>query len=359
VGVRPLVGLATKVVKLLAEPCSCPGAFHRGMRLMAIDGFVVDVPDSPANDRVFGRPGSDRGRAAFPQVEVLALCEVGTHVLWRWLIKPCSWDERPMADRLLRDLDQDMLLLWDRNFLSYERVRTVLARGGHLLARINDWPVFTPIGRLSVGSFLARLYRTPIDRKHDRDGIPVRLIEYTFDDPGRPGARQKHRLLTTLLDPNLDPAVVLIELYHQRWEQELAIDELKTHEMERPVLRSQTPAGVIQELYALLLDHFVVRVLMHESARRAGIDPRRLSFTATIKILRCRIPACPRSRRGQQSWWENLLAEVAEERLEERRNRINPRVIKRKYSKWKVKRPHHRHYPQPAKNFRDGIVMLR
>ena len=359
VGVRALVGLAAKVVRLLGEPCSCAGAFYRGMRLMAVDGFVVDVPDTPQNVRVFGRPGSDRGRAAFPQVRVVALCEVGTHVLWRWLIKPCGWDERPMADRLLRDLGPDMLLLWDRNFLSYDRVRAVQARGAQLLARVSDWPVFTPIRRLSDGSFLARLYRSPVDRKHDRDGIPVRLIEYTFDDPNRPGAGRKHRLLTTLLDEVADPAAALIELYHQRWEEELAIDELKTHEMERPVLRSQTPGGVIQELYALLLDHFVVRVLMHEAARREGIDPRRLSFTATIKILRCRIPACPRGRRGQGNWWESLLCEVAEERLPDRRNRINPRVIKRKYAKWKVKRPHHRHYPQPAKSFRDGLVMIR
>ena len=359
VGVRPLVLLAQRTVKLLAEQ-STPGAFYRNLRLMALDGFVVDVPDTPANERVFGRPGSDRGRSAFPQVQVTALCEAGTHVMWKWLLKPCTWDERPMAEVLLPELQSDMLLLWDRNFLSYQRVKAVISTGAHLLARITNWPVFRPIQRLSDGSFLARIYRTPTDRKHDRDGITVRLIEYTFNDPNRPGKGQKHRLLTTLLDEKLDPAVTLIELYHERWEEELSIDEIKTHEMERPTLRSQTPAGVIQELYALLLDHFVVRVLMFEAAQRAGerLDPRRLSFTATIKILRCRIPECPRSKAAQQRWWEDLLAEVAEECLPPRRNRINPRVIKRKYSKWKVKRPCHRRYPQPAKSFRDGIKML-
>jgi hypothetical protein len=359
-GVRPLVLLAQRTVRLLAES-STPGAFYRGMRLMALDGFVVDVADSPANQRVFKRPGSDRGRSAFPQVQVVALCEAGTHVMWKWLFKPCTWDERPMANVLLSALQANMLLLWDRNFLGYERVKVVVGTGAHLLARVTNWPVFEPIRRLSDGSFLARLYRTPTDRRHDRQGVTVRLIEYTFDDPNRPGKGEKHRLLTTLLDEMLDPAVSLIGLYHERWEEELSIDEIKTHEMERPVLRSQTPAGVIQELYALLLDHFVVRVLMFEAARRGeeGIDPRRLSFTGAIKILRCRIPECPGGKKAQQRWWEDLLGEIAEETLPPRRNRINPRVIKRKYSKWKVKRPNHRHYPQPTKSFREGIVMLR
>jgi hypothetical protein len=364
-GVKPLVKLAQQTVRLLAEP-STPGAFYWGLReaspplrVMALDGFTLDVPDMPANQRVFGRPGSDQGQSAFPQVRVVALCEAGTHVMWKWLIKPYRWDEKPMSEKLLRHLQPDMLLLWDCNFLSYDRVKRVRQQGAHLLARISSWPIFRPIRRLSDGSFLAKLYRTPRDRKHDRNGIWVRIIEYSFDDPHRPGAGEKHRILTTLLSENLDPALELIDLYHQRWEEELGIDEIKTHEMERPVLRSQTPAGVIQELYALFLDHFIVRVLMHEAAKKHAIDPRQLSFTGTIKILRCRIPECPANRVGQRRWWKKLLAEVSEERLPPRRNRLNPRVIKRKFSKWKVKRRRHRRYPQPTKSFRASVVMLR
>ena len=187
----------------------------------------------------------------------------------------------------------------------------------------------------------------------------MRIIEYTFEDPGRPGSGESHRLLTTLLDDKLDPAKALIVLYHERWEEELTIDELKTHQRERPVLRSQTPGGVVQELYGLLLGHYVIRVLMQEAAATQGIDPRRLSFTATLKILRCRLPACPRSERGLQRWYHDLVAEVAEEVLEKRRNRINPRVIKRKMSNWKKKRPVHRNYPQPTKEFGAAIVMRR
>lgn len=162
------------------------------------------------------------------------------------------------------------------------------------------------------------------------------------------------------MDPALDPAKTLIELYHVRWEEELSIDEIKTHEMEaRLTLRSQTPAGVIQELYALLIDHFVVRLLMFEAAQGKAIAPLRISFTGTLKILRCRIPDCPRRLSSQRRWWTNLLEEIGEEVIERRRNRINPRVIKRKMSKWKKKRPEHRRYPQPGKNFRDWIVMIR
>jgi hypothetical protein len=150
----------------------------------------------------------------------------------------------------------------------------------------------------------------------------------------------------------------LIVLYHERWEQELAIDELKTHQRARPVLRSQTPRGVVQELYGLLLGHYLVRVLMQEAARRQGIDPQRVSFTGTLKILRCRLPECPRSRVGRDRWYQSLLSEIGEEVLPERRNRINPRVIKRKMSNWKKKRPEHRHYPQPSKEFHEAIVML-
>ena len=151
---------------------------------------------------------------------------------------------------------------------------------------------------LDDGSYLSKIYRNSGDRKNDRNGILVRIIEYTFDDPGRPGSGEPHRLLTTLLDETLDPAETLIVLYHERWEEELTIDELKTHQRERPVLRSQTPAGVVQELYGLLLGHYVIRVLIQEAAATRGIDPRRLSFTATLKILRCRPARVPQRASG-------------------------------------------------------------
>jgi hypothetical protein len=356
-GLAPFRALAKTVVRLLGKP-DAPGAFYRGMRLMALDGFVLDLPDTPENERVFGRPGSGRAPGAFPQARVLALCETGSHVLWRWLIKSIRIGEVTMAHHLLGCLEKGMLLLWDRGFFSYQTIREVLDRRAELLARVKNGLIFQPFRRLSDGSYLAKVYRTPRDRRKDQNGIIVRIIEYTFDDPGRPGCGIMHRLLTTLLDETLDAARTLIELYHERWEEELAIDEVKTHQRERPILRSRTPLGVLQEIYGLLLGHYAVRVLMYEAAVAKGIDPQRISFTATLKILRCRLPECPSSLRCLRTWHKALLEEIGEEILPDRRNRINPRVIKRKMSRWEKKKPKHCRYPQPAKEFRPAIVLL-
>lgn len=356
-GVAPLQQLTQQAVELKATP-DTPEAFYHGLRLMALDSFVVDVPDSASNARVFGRPGSGRSPAAFPQARVLALCEVGTHVLWRALTKPCRRGEVTMAPSLLRHLQKDMLLLWDRGFFSYDLLQQVEQRGAKLLARVKKNLIFQPIRRLADGSYLAKAYTSAAQRKRDQGGIVVRIIEYTFNDPGRPGSGEKHRLLTTLLDAYKHPAKRLIRLYHERWEEELTIDEVKTHQRERPVLRSETPAGVVQEIAGLLLAHYVVRVLMCEAAAKNGVAPRRLSFTGTLKVLRCRLPECPKSPQALERWYEDLLAEVAEEVLPRRRNRINPRVIKRKMSNWRKKRPEHRRYPQPTKNFRQSVVLL-
>jgi hypothetical protein len=357
VGVAPLRRLAETVIELLAQP-DTPRTHYAGLRLMALDSFVVDVPDTPANERAFGRPKSGRAPGAFPQARVLSLCEVGTHVLWRWLIKPHRRGEVPMARYLLRFLPENTLLLWDRNFLSYELVAQVRQRKAHLLARIKKNLIFTPIKQLADGSYLAKLYPSPRHRDRDEGGLVVRIIEYTFDDPGRSGCGQKHRLLTTLLTASRHPAVRLIELYHERWEEELAIDELKTHQRERPVLRSETPAGVVQEIYGLLLAHFIVRKLACEAATTACCPPREISFVNTLKILRCRLPEAPRNRASLAEWYARLVAEVAEERLPPRRDRINPRVIKRKMSNWAKKTAKHRDSPQPTKKFRQSIVML-
>jgi Insertion element 4 transposase N-terminal/Transposase DDE domain len=356
-GVAPLQRLAQQAVDLQATP-QTPEAFYHGLRLMALDSFVVDVPDSAANAGVFGRPGSHRSPAAFPQARVLALCEVGTHVLWRTLTKPCHRSEVTMAASLLRFLQKDMLLLWDRGFLSYDLVQQVLRQDAQLLARIKNNLVFRALRRLRDGSYLAKLYPSPRHRARNEGGIRVRIIEYTLDEPGQPGSGPKHRLLTTLLAARRHPGKQLIVLYHERWEEELALDEVKTHQRERPVLRSETPAGVVQEIAGLLLAHYVVRVLMSEAAKPHHLPPRRLSFTGTLKVLRCRLPECPKSRQGLERWYQDLLAEIAEEILPKRRNRINPRVIKRKMSNWRKKRPEHRQYPQPTKKFRQRVQIL-
>lgn len=363
-GLRAMAYLCRQVVRPLADPDTTPRGFYRGLRLMALDGFVLDVADSAANDAAFGRPGSGRGESAFPQVRVLALCEAATHVLWRWSVKRCGVGESTMVPSVLRHLRSGMLLLWDRNFFKYAHVKRVLGRGAHLLARVKTGLVFHPLQRLPDGSYLAKAYRNAADRKRDRDGILVRVIEYTLDDPTRAGHKQKHRLLTTLLDPATYPALELIELYHVRWEQELVIDELKTHQMAGlggrggAVLRSQTPAGVFQEVFGLMLAHYVVRTVMAKAAARAAVPPTRLGFTATVRILRLRLAQFPSGPAPQQHWWDALLAEVGREVLPPRRDRVNPRVTKRKMSKWPKKRAIHYDCPQPTKPFRETVAIL-
>ncbi len=357
VGIAPLRLLTEEVVRLEGRSEDAH-SFYEGMRLMAIDSFVVDLADSPANERAFGRPGSGRAAGAFPQARVLSLCEAGTHVLYRSLIKPHRRSEVPMTRYLLRFIEENMLLLWDRNFLSYRLVEQVLAKKAHLLARVKKNMVFKPVQRLKDQSFLAKLYPSARHRDRDVGGILVRIVEYTFNDPGRPGSGETHRLLTTLLDARKHPAQRLIVIYHERWEEELSIDELKTHQRERPVLRSETPAGVVQEIYGLLLGHYVIRKLMCEAAVTANCEPRNLSFVNTLKILRCRLPEVPRSAAGIRLWYTTLLEEVAEERIEPRRDRVNPRVIKRKMSNWPKKRLKHPDFPQPTMPFLKSIVML-
>jgi hypothetical protein len=363
-GVAPLRRLFQEVVHPLASPAT-PGAFYQGLRLMGIDGTVLDVPDSPANDKTFGRPsGGNRGDGAFPQVRKLSLVELGTHVEVAFQIKPCTVSEQAMLPSVLRHVTRDMLLIWDRNFFSYELWKTLNLGEIKVLARVKANLILRPILRLSDGSYLAKIYPTAYAREKDRDGIVVRVIKYKLDDPQRVGHEEEHTLLTNLLDEKMYPAGELVPGYHERWEHELVYDEQKTHQDPRRAskpahLRSETPAGVVQELYALSLGHFAVRALMFEAAEREHVDPDRLSFTGCFQILQCRLPECDaRTPRSFQQWCDSLLWELGQERTEPRRNRVNPRVIKRKMSKWLKKRPEHRHPPPLTKTFNESVVML-
>jgi hypothetical protein len=364
-GVAPVRQLFDQVVRPLAAP-DTPGAFYRGLRLMGFDGVVLDVPDSPANAAAFGRPSAGpRGDGAFPQIKKLSLVELGTHVEVAFTVKHAHGDERAMAAALLRHLTPEMLLLLDRGFYSYELWRQLERRSVKLLARVVKSLVLQPIRVLADGSYLAKIDKNAYDRQKDRDGITVRVLRYTLDDPQRVGHGEEHVLITNLFDEETYPAHELIVLYHERWEEELTFDEQKTHQDPRRAtkpaqLRSETPAGVIQEVYAVSLGHFVIRSLMFEAAATAGLDPDRLSFTGCFQILKCRLPECDsRTPESFASWYQGLLWELQQERIEPRRNRINPRVIKRKMSKWKKKRPEHRHLPPLKKTFPESVVMTR
>ena len=362
-GVAPLRRLFLRTVRPLAT-LETPGAFYRGMRLMGIDGVVYNLPDRPANEVVFGRPcGGDRGEGAFPQLRKVSLVELGTHVEVAFVAKPITTGEQAVLTALFKHLPDDALLLWDRGFCSYELWKLLDSRHNRILARVKSNLILRPIKQLRDGSYLAKIYPRPYDREKDRNGIVVRVIRYKLDDPQRVGHDEEHVLITNLFDEQLYPAAELISLYHERWDEELVFDEQKTHQDPRRAskpahLRSETPAGVIQELHALSLAHFVVRAMMFEAAKSQKLDPDRLSFTGCFQILQCRLPEChPASPASLSSWYEALLWEMSRERVEPRRNRINPRVIKQKMSKWKKKRPEHFHPPPLKKTFVESVVM--
>jgi hypothetical protein len=298
-GPRPVFLLFHRLAGPAAPP-ELPGAFLFGLRLMAIDGSTLDLPDTPDNARAFGRPTTDRGNraGAFPQVRLVWLVEAGTHVLCDLILRPYRCGEAPAARRLLRSVGAGMLVMWDRGLHSYAMLQGARDRRAEVLGRVGKAIVLAPEELLSDGSCLASVYPSPTHRRRRTGGILVRVIEYAIDDPARPGRGERYRLVTSLLDPRQYPAATLAAEYHQRWEVESTADEVKVHQADRrpaPHVRSRRPREVVQEVYGLALTHLAVRLTMVEAAARADLDPDRLSFTGTLRLLR---RAVPRFQRG-------------------------------------------------------------
>jgi len=288
VGWQPLQQLHDALVRPIAVPAT-QGAWYRRWRLVSLDGSTLDVADEAGNARAFGRPAASRGASAFPQLRFVALVENGTHVLFGTRCGPYATGETTLAPEVLRCLRPGMLCLADRLFFGYALWTQAATTGADLLWRVKHNLQLPCERRLPDGSYLSRIYPSTTARRHGRQGVVVRVIEYTLE--GVPGAEPVYRLLTTILDPAAAPAADLAALYHERWEIETAFDELKTHlRGARIVLRSKTPALVTQEFYGLLLAHFAVRGLMHEAALTAGEDPDRLSFLHAVRVIRRKLP---------------------------------------------------------------------
>jgi hypothetical protein len=271
------------------------GAFLGELRLMAVDGTTLDVADTPANARAFGRPTTHRGAGAFPQLRVVALIETGTHALCDAVLRPFRGGEAPAARHLLRSVGPGMLLLWDRGFHGYDLLQRTRARGADFLGRTKTNVVLPPTEELPDGSYLSAVYPSPKARRRREGGLAVRVVEYALDTPAGPGT-ERYRLLTSLLDPAAFPATILAATYHERWEVETALAEVKVHQWAHPrPLRSKHPRGVVQEVYGLLLAHLAIRTLMYQAARRDGVDPDRLSFTGALRVLRRAIPRAQRT----------------------------------------------------------------
>jgi hypothetical protein len=288
VGCRVMSQLFEQLVRPLATP-QTPGAFLGGLRVMAVDGTVFDVPDSQANARVFGYPASRPGtQAAFPKVRLVLLIEAGTHLIVDALMCPYRIGERVRVKKLLRSVTSGMLLMWDRGLHSYAMVTATLKQECAYLGRVPANVKFSVEQVLDDGSYLSWIAPDGKSKKKGGTKIQVRVIEYTIDSDDK---EQTYRLITSLMDIALFPALLLAAEYHQRWEIENTIDELKTHLNGRKnPIRSLKPRLVVQEVYGWLLGHYAVRCLMFQAAQMAGISPLRLGFTGTLKVIRRAIP---------------------------------------------------------------------
>ena len=274
-GAEPLRRLHDEVVRPIAAPGE-RDSWYAGRRLVSLDGSVLDLADEPSNREAFGAPGASRGAAAYPQPRFVSLVENGTHVLFGSRLGPYAESEITLARQLLPALEKDMLCLADRNFFGYPLWKQARGTGADLLWRVKKNLRLPVERRLEDGSYLSRVYSSERDRRRQTNGIKVRVIEYRLEGAGN--AEPLYRLLTSLLDEAAAPAPELAALYHQRWEIETALDELKTHlRGSKIVLRSKTPELVRQEFGGLLLAHFAIRDWMRQAADKGCRDPRRLS----------------------------------------------------------------------------------
>jgi hypothetical protein len=265
------------------------GAWYRRWRLVSLDGSCLDVADTAANRAVFGCPAASRGESAFPQLRLAALVENGTHVLFGARMGPYAEGETTLAHEVLKALRPGMLCLADRQFFGYALWQAAAATGADLLWRVKHNLRLPREAVLADGSYLTTVYPSDKGRRHRQGGIRVRVVEYRLE--GSAEAEPLYRLMTTILDPAKAPAAELAALYHERWEIEGALAELKTQlRGARVVLRSRTPELVRQEFWGLLLAHFAVRGLMHEAALQADEDPDRLSFSHAVRVVRRKAP---------------------------------------------------------------------
>lgn len=327
-----------------AEPAADADRW-RGLGLWGVDGSTLKVPDTIDNVEAFGLPGSSRGRPGYPQVRLVALMALRSHVLRGARFGPYrgkETGEQALAKELQPMIPDDSLTIFDKGFLNYGTLwRLHHDEGGepttrHFLIRAKTnlkWKTLTVLGS---GDELVEVSLSPQSRRKD-SGLPkkmtLRVISYQVE--GWP----KRRLLTSLLDPERFPAREVAALYHERWETELGYGEIKTTMLERKeALRSKKPNGVRQEIWGILLAYNLVRLMILEAAEEAGLPPTRISFKNSLHLIRtfCTVNAWmspPGTMKTELRMLREMLAVLI---LPERRpERHYPRHVKIKLSRYK------------------------
>jgi transposase IS4-like protein/DDE family transposase len=339
IGMEPLLELYTLLSEQWVAECDAQNQW-RGLRLFALDGSSLRIADTPANQEVYGRPGSKRSEAGYPQARVVGLLTLGSRLLADFVVG--SWDqgEQTLAQMLVGNLPAESLVVLDRNFVNYALYARIMALGSgrHFLCRGKKGLSGRVVRRLGPNDVLIEFQISPAQRKADPSlpaSIVLRQIDYRI-----PGFRPS-QLLTSLLDPQAYPAREIIELYHKRWEIEIAYDEIKTHTLEREeAIRSHNPDLVLQEIYGLLIAYNLVRVMMARAAIAAGVDPCRMSFRNSLLEIRDFFLLAGSAAPGTlpkhyRSLCEHLILLV----LPERRHRRHPRAVKIKMSGYLRKKP--------------------
>ena len=283
-GLQPFAALRSACVIPLATPGTL-GAWYRDLRVVAFDGSTLNIPDEARNRDTFGLPNSARGDAAFPQLRLTTMVEVGTRAAFAWHAGPLSESEADQAEQLLPELGPGMLVLADRYDGGDPLWLRAQATGAELLWRFKSNHRFPVEEVFADGSWRSVIRGSGRDRHKSRGTLPVRVITYRLET-----GDTRYTLVTTLLDPDTAPAAELAALYHERWEIETACDEVKTHLLgPGTLLRSKTPELVYQEVGGLMLAHYAVRHLIHKAAGKAGEDPDRISFVHAVRAMRRRI----------------------------------------------------------------------
>jgi hypothetical protein len=303
-GSGPLVQVFDTVAVPVAEPLT-RGAWLGSWRLMAIDGFDWDLPDTPDNVGEFGYAGSGATRSAFPKARLVTISECASHAVVAVGIGAANTAEQKLARPLYPGLEPGWLVIADRNFYGFTDWNTARAGGADLLWRISSSVTLPVLAAHPDGSYSSVVFRrwisprararlTEAARRGDpldpAEAVAVRVIEYTLPDRDPTGSGDAIVLATTILDPTHASAQQLAQAYHQRWEHETGNDQLKTH-LRGPgkILRSKKPDMVRQEIYGYLLTHYAISALICRAATEADIDPDRVKFLRTVRILRRRV----------------------------------------------------------------------